>query len=293
MVFEVKIDQDKAEIVKYVGSGSAVIVPENIEGRSVTALGPYTFSEHGKDLREVILPDTVRRIGRYAFYGCANLQKIVLTDTLQDIGGGVFTGCRIREIEVDLYHGRKCCLRDIVAENRFCLSVTLRYHTNGKEETARLIFPEHYEEAVENTPARIVMTEYHGSGGNYRQCIYNKEVDYKRYDEMFVYARAREEKETVFELVFSRLLFPYQLSEEAKERYEGYVRANVKEAAAFLIVREWEKGIFYLTESNLWTEEGLNVAIDFAAEKRKTEFVSFLMEEKHKRYKAKPKLFEW
>lgn len=232
MVFEVKIDQDKAEIIKYVGSGSAVIVPENIEGRSVTALGPYTFSEHGKDLREVILPDTVRRIGRYAFYGCANLQKIVLTDTLQDIGGGVFTGCRIREIEVDLYHGRKCCLRDIVAENRFCLSVTLRHHTNGKEETARLIFPEHYEEAVENTPARIVMTEYHGSGGNYRQCIYNKEVDYKRYDEMFVYARAREEKETVFELVFSRLLFPYQLSEEAKERYEEYVRANVKEAGS-------------------------------------------------------------
>ena len=110
---------------------------------------------------------------------------------------------------------------------------------------------------------------------------------------MFVFARGCEEKVTVFEVVFSRLLFPYQLSEEAKERYEGYVRANVKEAAAFLIVREWEKGIFYLTESNLWTEEGLNAAIDFAAEKRKTEFVSFLMEEKHRRYKAKPKLFEW
>ena len=119
MVFEIKIDQDEAEIVKYIGSERVSVVPENIEGRSVTAIGPYTFSEHGKDLREVILPDTIRRIGRYAFYGCANLQKIVLTDALQDIGGGVFTGCRIWEIEVDLYRGQKCCLQVLLQKIDF------------------------------------------------------------------------------------------------------------------------------------------------------------------------------
>lgn len=293
MVFEVKIDQDKAEVENYTGEERLVAVPDQIEGRQVVSIGPYAFSESGKELREVVLPDTVRRIGKYAFYGCANLQKLVLTDALQDIAGGVFTGCRIREIEVDLYRGQKCCLRDIVAENRFCLLVTLRYHTSGKTETARLIFPEHYEEAVENTPARIVMTEYHGSGGNYRQCIYNKEVDYKKYDEMFLYARAREDKETVFALVFSRLLFPYRLLEEAKEQYEAYIKAHVKTAAAFLIDQEWEQGISYMAEQELWTEEGLNRAIDIAAEKRKTEFVSLLMEEKHRKYKAKSKVFEW
>ena len=54
------------------------------------------------------------------------------------------------------------------------------YEGCGNEErgkiSARLVFPEHYEEAVENTPARILFTQHHGSGNNYRQCFYNKEM---------------------------------------------------------------------------------------------------------------------
>ena len=50
---------------------------------------------------------------------------------------------------------------------------------------AHMVFPEHYDEAVENTPARILFTEYHGSGTNYRQCFYSKELDFAEYDSLF------------------------------------------------------------------------------------------------------------
>ena len=35
---------------------------------------------------------------------------------------------------------------------------------NGVTETARVIFPEYYDEAVENTPARITVSNIHGAG---------------------------------------------------------------------------------------------------------------------------------
>lgn len=305
MEFSFKINQGEAELLSYAGESGFVEVPEAYEKVPVTAVGAYAFSEAGpkaaagRKLYEIRLPGSVKRIGRYAFYGCAGLKKIALTDTLTDIAGGVFTGCRLEEAEIDLFAGEKCCLRDIIAENRYCLRVTLHYHSAGnalqagRTETAKLIFPEHYEEAVENTPARIVMTEYHGSGGNYRQCVYNKEVDYKRYDEFFLYAQAREEKSVVMELVFGRLLWPYRLTEEARFRYEEYVRREIKEAAGFLIAREETDGLRYLSEAKLWSEDGLDMAVGEAVRTGKADLVSMLMEERHRSFPKKKKVFTW
>lgn len=75
---------------------------------------------------------------------------------------------------------KKSCLKSIAEEMRYQLRVKLNYHkTNGEYEMTELLFPEHYEEAVENTPARILETHHHGAGGYYRQCFYNRELDYK------------------------------------------------------------------------------------------------------------------
>ena len=70
------------------------------------------------------------------------------------------------------------------------------YEDSG--ERVRVLFPEHYEEAVENTPARLLVTHHHGAGGYYRQCFYDRELDYKKYDETFFRARAEEEPERAF-----------------------------------------------------------------------------------------------
>lgn len=49
----------------------------------------------------------------------------------------------------------------------------VNYHS--KQGEARLVFPEFFEEAVENTPARILETHTHGSGMWYRNCFVQTE----------------------------------------------------------------------------------------------------------------------
>ena len=90
------------------------------------------------------------------------------------------------------------------------------YHS--KQGEAKLIFPEFFEEAVENTPARILETHTHGSGMMYRNCFVRQELQFHLYDERFEWAKGREYEDTLFRLVFGRLLYPYQLSEKAKKK---------------------------------------------------------------------------
>ena len=180
------------EITGCYGPQGQLILPDEIEGIPVTRIAAYAFAEKPEDEGEYVfvseggslssagsrvcasqvtqiwLPSQVTEIGRYAFYRCRNLKRLILTDSLLDIGGGAFTGCRLEEVEIHFYQGERSCLKSIVDEIRFAIRAKLYYHKKeaGREEyieTAEVLFPEHYEEAVENTPARILFTEYHGA----------------------------------------------------------------------------------------------------------------------------------
>ena len=71
---------------------------------------------------------------------------------------------------LDVYkRQRQSCVKEILGELWQRIDVTFCYEQEGRK--AVLVFPEHYEEAVENTPARILFTQHHGSGNNYRQCF--------------------------------------------------------------------------------------------------------------------------
>ena len=136
------------------------------------------------------------------------------------------TGCRLEEVEIYFREGKKSCLKSIVEETRYQIRVSLYGYSwrccaekNSTDEwlrEVRILFPEHYEEAVENTPARILETHHHGAGGYYRQCFYNRELDYKKYDEMFYHTVAEDTEETAVELALDRLRFPEELSEKNK-----------------------------------------------------------------------------
>ena len=106
---------------------------------------------------------------------------------------------------------------------------TGKVHRKDSKCEARLVFPEHYDEAVENTPARILYTEYHGSGSNYRQCFYNKELNYQEYDKLFEMAVVMDKLEVLVNMSFGRLEFPYELTEKAREEYQGYIKKNLRD----------------------------------------------------------------
>ena len=125
---------------------------------------------------ELELSHGIEEIGNYTFYGCSHLKQLKFTDSLRRIGGGSFTGCSaLRELYVETEKDRVTCIRDVVTETFHEMYVTVYYR--DQDVYARLVFPEYYEEGVENTPARILETHFHGSGYRYRQCFTDKRIE--------------------------------------------------------------------------------------------------------------------
>ena len=201
--------------------------------------------------------------------------------------------CRPGQVEIHLRRGEASALKSIVEEVRFAIRATLHYHQeDGRVETAQVLFPEHYEEAVENTPARILYTSHHGSGGYYRQCFYERKLDFAKYDARLPWAVADETPETVAELALKRLRFPVGLSDRARESYEGFLRDEGAAAARFLIGEEDTEGIKFLLKRELLDGPALEAGIQAALDSGKTALVSLLMEERGRRFPRKQKTFE-
>lgn len=294
-------------------------LPDKLYGHDIKEIAPYAFSEEAdiekkdilvwksdnadffvdrhrickEEVVELRLPINTCEIGRYAFYRCRNLRRLIISDRLLDIGGGAFTGCRVEEVEIHFYNGEKSCLKSILDEIRFAIRATLCYHkADGSLDTAIILFPEHYEEAVENTPARMLETHHHGSGGYYRQCFYERKLDFQKYDALFSQAVALENPKIVIELALSRLLTPVGLLSKYKEVYEQYLHAQMEDVACYVLEKEGMEEIAYLTQHGVWTKEGLEKAIEKAGMSRKTECLSMLMDVKRQMFPEKRKEFK-
>ncbi len=257
----------------------------------------FSREEHvlaGNDVEEIVFPDTLKEIGRYIFYGCGNLKKLEFSDSLMQIGCGAFTGCHaLEKLTVHMRQGKKSGVKEMLGEMWQRIDVNflyeyeedsiekpdMMYRRENKSE-ARLVFPEHYDEAVENTPARILYTEYHGSGSNYRQCFYDKELNYQEYDRLFEMAVAMDKLEVLVDMSFGRLEFPYELTGKARENYREYIRKNLGDIAEYLVKQEDMHRLEVLSSQKLWTLEGIDSALDCASQRRETEVSAFLMNER-------------
>ncbi|MGH7868132.1 MAG: leucine-rich repeat protein, partial [Candidatus Dormibacteraceae bacterium] len=78
-------------ITKYGGSGYAVIIPSEINGLPVTAIGNAAFV--GSQVQSVEIPDTVMNIADGAFWNCASLREASLGRSVTNIGNSAFNGC--------------------------------------------------------------------------------------------------------------------------------------------------------------------------------------------------------
>ena len=248
----------------------------------------------GNDVEEIVFPDTLKEIGRYIFYGCGNLKKLEFSDSLMQIGCGAFTGCHaLEKLTVHMRQGKKSGVKEMLGEmwQRIDVNFLYEYEEDGIEKSdimhrrenkseARLVFPEHYDEAVENTPARILYTEYHGSGSNYRQCFYDKELNYQEYDRLFEMAVAMDKLEVLVDMSFGRLEFPYELTGKARENYREYISKNLGDIAEYLVKQEDMHRLEVISLQKLWTLEGIDSALDCASKRKETEVSAFLMNER-------------
>lgn len=92
-----EIENGEAHILSYRGTESYVVVPAEVEGCPVTEIGPEAFCRreaHKSALRieRLIMPDTIRKIGRKAFYD-TDLKEFFLPASLEEIGEYAFAYC--------------------------------------------------------------------------------------------------------------------------------------------------------------------------------------------------------
>lgn len=304
------------ELLRCFGKEDILILPNEIEGKSITRIGDYAFSPFkkkeeeakvfqeekgileedcvdllcGDKIREIYLPAKTIEIGKYAFYGCANMEVLGFSEALQRTGTGIFTGCKLKKIVLHLHQGKKSALRDIVQDTRYLLEAEIRFMELGKE--AHLVFPEYYEEAVENTPARIIENHFHGTGYPYRQCFFRGEIDYRKYDDLFPVAAVQEAPRIVWKILTARMLYPMNMTEYAWMQYEGYVKEHQAEMMEYLGERERMPFLQLCSKENFFTEAGIRSSIAWASAEEEMEILSFLMNEQHQKFPQKRKTFE-
>ena len=81
------------EISGYTGTDSKVMIPMNIDGRSVTSIGANAFSDNYR-IKEVLIPYSVDTIDNCAFWHCYNLEHVDIPYTVNRIGSSAFNSCK-------------------------------------------------------------------------------------------------------------------------------------------------------------------------------------------------------
>lgn len=84
--------ENNAQITKYSGSSPTPSIPETLSGSRVTSIGNAAF--YNKEITRVTMPDSVKSIGWWAFYGCKSLKEVSFGSNLKTIGYGAFMNCQ-------------------------------------------------------------------------------------------------------------------------------------------------------------------------------------------------------
>ncbi len=87
-------------ITGYKGTSSNVVIPSEIDGKSVTEIGEQAFWTC-TELTSVTIPDSVESIGRRAFYCCTKLADITIPDSVESIKSSAFESCtELKKIKI-------------------------------------------------------------------------------------------------------------------------------------------------------------------------------------------------
>ena len=86
------LPDETIEIIGYNGSESNVVIPDEINGKSVTRIGYGVFKDC-TSLTSVTIPESVTDIYGSVFEGCTNLTNITIPDGVMKIGGLTFKDC--------------------------------------------------------------------------------------------------------------------------------------------------------------------------------------------------------
>ena len=94
------VENGEATITGYNGAGGDVVIPSNLGGYPVTAIGVQAFY-NCTSLTSIVIPNSVTEIDGYAFYDCIALASVILPESVTVIGISAFDGCTsLKEITI-------------------------------------------------------------------------------------------------------------------------------------------------------------------------------------------------
>ncbi len=128
------LENGTVEITDYSGNDIELEIPSEIDGKKVSRIGEYAFSECEK-LRNLTIPDSVISIGKFSFYRCKCLEWIAIPEGVESIEKETFADCEsLREImiPVSVKVIKGCALAD-------CSSLRGIYYAGSKEQWADII----------------------------------------------------------------------------------------------------------------------------------------------------------
>lgn len=218
----------------------------------------------GSYLEEISLPETLEKIGNLAFYNCTSLKKITLGKKMEQVGSDAFMNCgKFRNIFLHCGVGEKSGIRQILSQISSDMEVTFC----GKCGIEAVVFyPEYYESYDEIAPAHLFGRNIEGEGFRARQCFKDGAPDLTQYDRIFPKACAEENDKTLRKLVVTRLRYPVGMNERAKDLYEDYFSRHCREIGEEMAQGKNLEDIRYFCEKKMLFQDGLERAIETAAE---------------------------
>ena len=265
--------EDCIEITGFDGSVRSLTIPDRLDGLPVRSIGKHAFAGR-KDLREAVLPQSIKRLCLFAFHNCTALRRMSLYDSVEDYYDGVIRQCTaLEEIEIRLSGESYAIVKDMLSDNDHAMSFRLLL----PEEEIRLSFPEYALIASENTMARTIQFAYEGGGYAYRNCVRKKEIRFRAYDRLFSFME-RDDASFAAVIASDRLMFPHDLDEAAEKHYTEFLREHAAQALERFIRSGQIDRVRLLTERGLADAEASAGALKTASELGETAICAVLME---------------
>lgn len=249
-----ELEDGTAAILGYRGTDGTLNLPEQIDGRTVTAIGKKAFLSM-RGITGIKLPQTVTHVDDWAFAHCTDLEEVTLPMGKLELGKALFMECdKLKSITLLPKDGKPAeGYGTLLAATTSILDAAYLFQTETIDDP----------EWLSMWDARMLSILHTDDMEGYTNLLLCGEEDYGS-DETDLEHFLSEKRKRKVRLAFLRLLYDKGLTPQNREELTDYLLAHTKGCESeetYLVVRneygedqkyfELFSGLGCLTEDNL------------------------------------------